>query len=265
MFHSYSSRQAFQGHCRPATTSAVVFTSIALLTIPLSAQSLEMDHESITKAPIEIQDPITGALGDLGQEDAIVAAPAEPLVEAASEETLAETETVETTGDDVSSDAFADSPEIAEPAADSVTKIDQDEIEVAAVPPHGETDIYDQWSRKKVSRRRKQKPHPLAAAHPDHFVVVCQGGCAKEQVHVVYLERRDARGPVSVKPLKAGIVAGTESIDCVGGCYQAIKSYASVVNADVASDENGWVTNVKKAQPGDPKAKSGDRWYDRMK
>ena len=264
MFQSYSFRQAAQGHCRPATTSTVFFTSIALLTLPFSAQSLEMDHESVTIAPIEIQDPVTDAREDLSQESAIEAVPADPLMEAASEETSAETEAVETSSDDVSSDAFADSPEISEPATKSVSKTDPDEVEVAAVQHHGEADIYDQWSRKKISHRPKQKPHPLAAAHPDHFVVVCQGGCAKEQVHVVYLERRDARGPVSVKPLKAGIVAGTESIDCVGGCYHAKKSYASVVNADAASDENGWVTNVKKAEPDDPKAKSDGRWYDRI-
>lgn len=154
---------------------------------------------------------------------------------------------------------------------------DQKPIDVAAVQSDKETDIFDQWAHQKFTGRKEKKPHPLAAMHPDHFVVVCEGGCADEKAQIVYMERRDARGPVNEKPLKSGVVVGTSSIDCVGGCYDGRRAYNAVAatwdpSTDVAkgsTDENGWMTTVKKPVTEAPQDKKGDsaadgRWYDRI-
>ncbi|KUO55422.1 MAG: hypothetical protein APF80_06575 [Alphaproteobacteria bacterium BRH_c36] len=148
-------------------------------------------------------------------------------------------------------------------------------VEVAAVAPDSKTDIFDQWAHSKFEARQEKAPHPLAAQHPDEFVVVCEAGCAGNPVEIVYMERRDARGPVNEKPLKSGLVASTASIDCVGGCYEGRNAYGAVavtwdpsaVVTETAGTNNGWMTTVKKAgpQPADKtKADSSGRWYDRI-
>lgn len=152
-------------------------------------------------------------------------------------------------------------------------KRDKNGVEVAAVAPEAKTDIYDKWVRQKFQSRRKLKTHPLANRHPEHFVVVCEAGCSKEFAHIVYVERKDARGPVNAKPINRGEIAGTDTIDCVGGCYGNRNSFAAMVPADenpafsAADPDNGWMSTVKKAAPADQKksgANSGSRWYERI-
>jgi hypothetical protein len=266
MSQANSFRRARLGLRRPATISVAVLTSIALLTLPASAGPLELNHESTSVAPIEIVEPSTSAHEfEAEREDAAIeTVPADPLMEAASDEMDAEAPQAPAASDAAAEDMFPDSPEFAEPAETTAAKPASQDADMTAAQPHGETDIYDQWSRKKFKHRRKKKPHPLAAELPDHFVVVCQANCDKEKAHVVYLERRDARGPVNKKPLKAGVVAGTTSIDCVGGCYGKVKSYASMVNAQGAGGENGWVTNGTKGKPEKKGTSSDGRWYDRI-
>lgn len=145
--------------------------------------------------------------------------------------------------------------------------------DIAAAKPEKaekEVSIFDEWSHNKATAKAiEEKPHPLAAGYPQHFVVVCEAGCAEETAHVVYIERRDARGPVNEKPIKKGTVAGTNAIDCVGGCYDGRHSYLAVAGAGaptpVNSQEDGWLTAVKpgKAADGKKSAKQG-RWYDRI-
>ncbi|MEQ8823591.1 MAG: hypothetical protein RIC14_04370 [Filomicrobium sp.] len=156
-------------------------------------------------------------------------------------------------------------------------KKDGETVKVAAVAPEKETSIFDRWSHSKHKNRKKKPPHPLAAMHPDDFVVVCEAGCAKEATHIVYIEPRNARGPVNKKPIKSGVVASSASgIDCVGGCYHRETSYESVdampyaaAYAEGGSDE-GWMTTVKKAEaetPAEaakPETTVKKRWYDRL-
>ncbi len=224
---------------RPAATGATVLTSIVLLTLPARAEPIEFDHESAAVAPIEI-------------------------VEQSTPEARFEADGEPAANEPVPADTFAASSEVAGPDVETAAKPVPQMREKVTSEPHSETDIYDQWARKKYQRRQKEKPHPLAATLPDHFVVVCQANCAKEQEHVVYLERRDARGPVNKKPIKAGVVAGTTSIDCVGGCYSEQKTYASVSGVQGAPVENGWVSNGKKDTPSKKETSSGGRWYDRI-
>lgn len=266
MYQAYSFRRARFGLRRPATTSAAVLTSIALLILPASATPLELDHESATVAPIEIVEPSTSAqeFEAESEEVAVEPVPADPLIGAASDETNAEVAEVPTASESASNDVSAGSPEIAELATTAAAKPASRVGDKTAPQPHIETDIYDQWARNKFKHRRKEKPHPLAAELPDHFVVVCQANCDKEQVHVVYLERRDARGPVNKRPLKAGAVAGTPSIDCVGGCYDELKSYASMLNAQGTGGENGWESYGTKDKAEKKGTTSDGRWYDRI-
>ena len=145
------------------------------------------------------------------------------------------------------------------------------EVQVAAVEPAHKTDIFDQWALQKFEKHKEKPPHPLAAAHPDDFVVVCEAGCAERSPEIVYLERRNARGPVNEKPIKSGVVAtSANSIDCVGGCYDggssyqavaALKSQTSVAEVD---EGEGWMTTVKKAQPEKRKTEVKKHWYDRL-
>lgn len=157
-----------------------------------------------------------------------------------------------------------------ETAAPANSKQPKKAVEVAAVSPDDKTDIFDQWAHSKFEAQKEKAPHPLAAEHPDDFVVVCEAGCAVNPVEIVYIERRDARGPVNEKPLKAGMVAGTSSIDCVGGCYGGRNSYGAIAatwDPSAIVDEREWITTVKKAKEKSADKKDADsssRWYERI-
>ena len=266
-------RRTHVGLRRPAAISAAVLSSIVLLTFQARAEPFEFDNDGSAVAPIEIVEPST-PMTEFETESPAVAdepfpvdpmieaanepVPADPMIEAAVEE--AETESVggPETGDVGSANTTAG------PSVETAAKPASKQPEKAASRPDGETDIFNEWSRKKFKRRREEKPHPLAAARPDHFVVVCQANCDEEKVHVVYLERMDARGPVNEKPIKSGIVAGTKAIDCVGGCYTKQESSASASGVQGGGDQNGWVTNVKKNTPEKEGTSGEGRWYDRI-
>jgi hypothetical protein len=80
-------------------------------------------------------------------------------------------------------------------------------------------------------------PHPLAAAYPNHSVVICEAGCGSERgAKVVFMERREAPAPAGhperVASSKAGAAAKEPTtIDCVGGCYDTPRRYQA---ADLA-------------------------------
>jgi hypothetical protein len=237
---------------RPVNLSAAAVIASVML---FAVHSVAADGPEIEPAPVEAQaaEPATQA-----QQAAPIAA--DPMMEAA--EAYAKSK-----GDTPSEGNVA-------PAAEA-SAAGQKPVAVAAATHGNEISIYDQWAYRKVSKHEEKKPHPLAAMHPDHFVVVCEAGCAGEVVDIVYMERRDARGPVNEKPLKSGAVAGTESIDCVGGCYQDKKSYVAVPAtwdpsahvSDGRDEESGWMTSQKKASAADGKKGKpvGDgRWYDRI-
>ena len=268
MSKACSFRRAIVGLRRPAATGAAVLSSIVFLTIQAHAEPLEFDQGDAFD-PIEIVEPSTPmteseAEGPAAAEEPV---PADPLMEAASEAVPADPlMEAASEQDETQAGAAPGTGKVAPggPSVETAAKPKPEQSKQAASEPQGKTDIFDRWSRNKLSRRSEQKPHPLAAARPDHFVVVCQANCDEEKVHVVYLERMDARGPVNQKPIKAGIVAGTESIDCVGGCYTKQDSYASASGAQGAADPNGWVTNVEKNTPEKDRASSDGRWYDRI-
>ncbi|MBU2582346.1 MAG: hypothetical protein KJ622_11575 [Alphaproteobacteria bacterium] len=162
-------------------------------------------------------------------------------------------------------------PSAAEPAALQAAAPGAKNVKVAAVAPESDkVDIFDQWAHSKIEGRTEKAPHPLAAQHPDDFVVVCEAGCAVNPVEVVYQERRDARGPVNETPLKSGVVAGTSAIDCVGGCYDARHAYNAIEatwDPSKTVTESEWMTSVKKETgtvDDKNKADSSGRWYDRI-
>lgn len=266
-------RRAYVGLRRPAAVGAAVLSSIVVLSSQARAEPLEFDYDGSAVAPIEIVEPST-SMTEFEAESPAVADepfPADPMMEAANEPVPADP-LMEAASEEAESGVFG-APETndagpanttAGPSIETAAKPVSKQPEKATSETPGETDIFDQWSRKKFKRRREEKPHPLAAARPDHFVVVCQANCDREKVHVVYLERMDARGPVNEKPIKSGIVAGTETIDCVGGCYTKQQSYASASGVEGAADPNGWVTNVKKDTPEKEGTSSRGRWYDRI-
>ncbi len=127
-------------------------------------------------------------------------------------------------------------------------------------------DIYGQWAQKKLDRAKaitESKVHPLAKNYPDHFVVVCEAGCTEYQAEIVYLEPRDARGPVH----KAA--SDTEGIDphsvaCVGGCYSGNRQFATADGRFMsATNPDSWLTTSKPATPAKP-ARTGKRWFERI-
>lgn len=207
-------------------------------------------------------EPISQSENDVAAEP-FAPLPVDPLMEAASQAAAPDAAPLV---DEIAADAAANGSE-----ADRSGK----KVELAAVDPAADAkpDIYDQWVHDKFSSRPEVKEHPYALRHPDHFVVVCEAGCSEEQAHVVYLERRDARGPVNETPISKGTVAGTASIDCVGGCYDYRERYAAVrpygEDATVSSSpsEDGWMSTAKPdpaaASSGKPTVSDG-RWYERI-
>jgi len=148
--------------------------------------------------------------------------------------------------------------------------------EPAAAPAPGgegnkETSVYDEWARRLLDKEKRvtDKPHPLALQYPDHFVVVCEGGCAAEREMIVYMERQDARGPVNGPEADLPEIppeAARNVISCVGGCYLGEKNFAAANSAFAADPENDWVTTSAptarqgRASPAD----TSGQWHDRM-
>lgn len=208
----------------------------------------------------------------------------DPLMEAAQAHDSASDGTIDNaqdgnSGSQPAENAAEAAPAVAPAAAQAAAPVAGEPgdkpVEVAAVAPDKKVDIFDQWAHSKFASRKEKAPHPLAAEHPDDFVVVCEAGCAGGPVEIVYMERRDARGPVNEKPLKDGLVASTSAIDCVGGCYQGHNAYSAVavtwdpsaIVTETAASDNGWMTTVKKTAPeadDKKKANSSGRWYDRI-
>ncbi len=130
----------------------------------------------------------------------------------------------------------------------------------------GEDDIYDQWAAKKLKNQKlgtTAKPHPLALDHPGHFVVVCEAGCRKNTQHIVYMEPREARGPVYKTPAE-NTQDVSDVVACVGGCYGNGRNaiYFSG-GAPVAGSGNSWMTTSDAGKKAKPAASDG-RWYERI-
>ena len=66
------------------------------------------------------------------------------------------------------------------------------------------------------------KQHPLAENYPEHYVVVCEGGCKNHQAHIVDFEPRKAKQALEIGemiPTSAGTAtSGANVIVCIGGC-----------------------------------------------
>lgn len=160
----------------------------------------------------------------------------------------------------------------ASPAAksDAARPQPNDENIAASSPDENKVDIFDKWAHSKFEARKEKAPHPLASQYPDNFVVVCEAGCADKPVEIVYMERRDARGPVNEKPLKSGVVASTDNIDCVGGCYNGRNAYGAIAatwDPSKVVSESEWMTTVKKEKAenaSEKKSDSSSRWYERI-
>ncbi len=168
-------------------------------------------------------------------------------------------------------------------ASKTATDVENGKPETAAGSAKADTaekedenvNIYDRWAHKKVKRERRKilPPHELAKANPEHHVVVCEGGCMeRESEEIVYMERKDARGPIHISEFE--FTAGSAHdeaaakdgnvvkniVRCVGGCY------AGTTTIYDAADEvaGSWSTEVKKASNSGKPAVINERWYERM-
>lgn len=107
-------------------------------------------------------------------------------------------------------------------------------------------------------------PHPLAAAHPDKYVVVCEAGCGPDKgAKIVYMAPRPDTEVATISSMvptsssgEAGAAAEDDNtITCTAGCYDSPKSYkaralasgpaGAAVNAPGAAFGNTWVTTVE--------------------
>jgi hypothetical protein len=175
------------------------------------------------------------------------------------------------------------------PAATSPASADPP-LPVATTP-----DYYSRRARETLAQDAKLSttaPHPLAAAYPEHDVVVCEAGCANDyKPEIVSLRPKSARvitqsmmvptssdspGPISV-PRSATAPLATEAqsraIDCIGGCYDTPKRYRARVAEQSASPKagqsgasatGGWATTVTRegghAEPVAPAVPVAPAW-----
>lgn len=102
--------------------------------------------------------------------------------------------------------------------------------------------------------------HPLAAAYPNHSVVVCEAGCGSERgAEVVFMERREASAPADQSRKVASSDAGAApkppaTIDCVGGCYDTPRRYQVAHPAGGASPHADTpARSHEKREPFDPR------------
>lgn len=144
--------------------------------------------------------------------------------------------------------------------------------------PNGDkknTSIYDERAQRVLSREKRviDKPHPLALEYPEHYVVVCEGGCEKLREQIVYMEPKTARGPVNQEDeTVAGISveAARNIISCVGGCYSGDSTFGAIGGAGLgATADNSWETTVSETgegsdQTANAKKPTSGRWYDRV-
>lgn len=86
-----------------------------------------------------------------------------------------------------------------------------------------------------VTQAANEPPHPLAAAHPDHHIIVCVAGCNQTGPGIVYMAPRATsnvnQAPATLASAVSGagepgaIAAADSVIQCVAGCYSGVKSY----------------------------------------
>lgn len=142
-----------------------------------------------------------------------------------------------------------------------------------AIFDHRDADYYDKRAAEILKRDQQTfeaRPHPLATAHPDKFVIVCEAGCrGGSGAEIVSLRPR----PEKQDGQSAGqAAAGPDVISCVGGCGEGPSSYASVSSASKAIAETSipeWSTSVARVPEGaeapSPQVSSGSGSGDWMK
>ena len=112
---------------------------------------------------------------------------------------------------------------------------------------------FSMWQKNAQDRLKEEMApaagpeHPLAMAHPDDFVIICEAGCRDKDSpdHIVYMVSKTAAAtglsstrkmeptagelPASsdAKPKTGDIVGDQNVIMCVAGCYESPKEYRS--------------------------------------
>jgi hypothetical protein len=98
------------------------------------------------------------------------------------------------------------------------------QIVIAQVDPH-----FERWQKDANERLKEEKalrtvkPHPLAEAHPDKAVVVCEAGCRTPKDEVVYIAAivpavEPPRTYESTSSQPATVDEG--NLPCIAGCYE---------------------------------------------
>ena len=102
-------------------------------------------------------------------------------------------------------------------------------------------------------------PHPLAKNYPDHYVVVCTGGCKNRQAYIVDMQPHKPEGTVEIGemiPTAAGggsTAPGSNIVRCIGGCYDG-----KTIHMGSADVEDSWDSTVPPAPSAD--ASESGRW-----
>lgn len=72
-----------------------------------------------------------------------------------------------------------------------------------------------------------KKEHPLAAAHPDDYLVICEAGCRSESERIVYQVSKTAAASLAIAQRRLELSAAApeqaakaeDTVVCVAGCY----------------------------------------------
>ncbi|MCH9764875.1 MAG: hypothetical protein K0U34_02630 [Alphaproteobacteria bacterium] len=127
-----------------------------------------------------------------------------------------------------------------------------------------ERDYYTRRAKELLDKDKSaanSKPHPLAINYPEHFVVVCTGGCRNRQAHIVDFEPRQSKDAVEIGEMiptaAGGMGAASDAnvVRCIAGCGDGRAIYSA--NLDFDGTESGaWESNT----PAQSTAGESGRW-----
>lgn len=158
-------------------------------------------------------------------------------------------------------------PDMAGPSAPPTRQVSGPPRSVAPAPapsrrrvdPEGDTPIsnFDSLAAGPTKAKAlEEPPHPLAAAHPAHHVVVCLAGCRQGTPAIVFIAPRSEHSPTPPPPVTRSSAFETEpggpsvthsaTIECLAGCYAGTKSYTVPVSMPAAKSRE---TAVRRSIP----------------
>lgn len=169
------------------------------------------------------------------------------------------------------SETKAEAPaDAAEKAAATEKPAEPDKSKAAAADPAASPDDYYSKRAKEMLKADNaavdMAPHPLAAAHPDQLVVVCEAGCGRgKPAQIVYMAPRPVAVTANEGSMVPASVSGADDgsgIACTAGCYGKSKKIygrqGGALTSAAATSGSSWITTVSSEQKTSTEAAAKD-------